>query len=271
MQRRVDLLAASNERLEAEIARRRAVEASLIESERRAGTLLTQSLQLQTRLRQISHQALVVQESQRKRISRELHDEISQLLVSIEVHLSVFAKAASRNPQGIRRSVDPLRRMVRKTVGKVHRFARELRPAMLDDFGLIPALRFYIDEFPKRKGRRIQFTADAVVENLDTDKRTVLYRIAQEALTNVDKHAQASRVTVAIRRARDCVCLEVTDDGIAFDVGGLSSAKASGRLGLTGMRERAEMIGGKFDVVSAPGEGTSVRAEIPLDDGGNDG
>jgi hypothetical protein len=166
-------------------------------------------------------------------------------------------------PAGIPRNIAPIRRLVEKSLRIVHRFARELRPASLDDLGLIPALRSYIEDFPKQKGRQIQFTAFAGVEALDNDKRTVLYRVAQEALTNVAKHAHARVVKVTILKIPGGVCLEVTDDGKAFDVGRLSSAEWSNHLGLHGMRERVEMVGGRFSVVSASGRARPSGPRYP--------
>jgi PAS domain S-box-containing protein len=263
-ERRIELLAATNLRLETDNVRRRAGETALKKSEQRAHQLLEQSQQMQEKLRQLSRQILMVQERQRKEISRELHDKISQLLVGINVHLGIFTKAAAINPQGIQRAIAPLRRLVEESLQTVHRFARELRPAMLDDLGLIPALRAYIDDFPKLKGRRIQFAAFVGVEAMDNDKRTMLYRIVQEALVNVAKHAQASVVKVLILKAQGGVCLEITDNGKAFDVSRLVSGQWGQRLGLIGMRERVEMVGGQFSVVSTPGTGTTIRAEVPF-------
>ena len=261
---RVAVLAATNHQLEEEIVRRTKGEAALMKSEQRAHQLLEQSRQLQEKLRASSRQILRVQENQRKEINRELHDKISQLLIGINVHLAIFTKGAALNPKGIRRTIAPLRRLVERSVSIVHQFARELRPAMLDDLGLIPALRAYIDGLPKRKGRKIEFTAFGGVEAMDNDRRTVLYRVAQEALVNVGKHARAKKVSVSILKARDGVCLEIADDGKAFEVSRLSSAEWNNRLGMTGMRERVEMVGGHFTVVSVPGTGTTIRAEIPF-------
>ena len=157
-----------------------------------------------------------------------------------------------------------MRELVEKSVKIVHDYARELRPAMLDQLGLIPALRTYIDEIPKCKGQKIHFTADSGVEALDNDKRTVLYRVAQEALVNVAKHAHAHEVNVTLKKIRGYVRLEITDDGKAFEVDRLSSVEWSNRLGLTGMRERVEMIGGRFSVKSTLGKGTTICAEIPI-------
>ncbi len=262
-QHRIDILTATNRRLKEEIVQRRAAEMALKKSEQRARQLLEQSRQLHIKLRHASHQILLVQENLRKQISHELHDKISQLLIGINVRLAVFTKTAAINPQGIQRTLAPLRRSVEKSVKLVHQFARELRPAMLDDLGLIPALCAYIDDFPKRKGRQIQFTAFAGVEALNNDKRTVLYRVAQEALINVAKHARASMVKVSLLKAGGCVCLEVADNGKAFKSARLSSPEWNNRLGLIGMRERVEMVGGRFSVVSSPGKGTTIRAVVP--------
>jgi PAS domain S-box-containing protein len=262
--RRLEALTATNSKLTRQILQREAAEQALRESERHALQLLAEARLLQERLRHLTHQIVTVQEEQRKRISRELHDDITQLLVGIGVHLANFAKAAVLNPENIRKTITPLRRLVEKSVRIVHRFARELRPAMLDDLGLVPALKAYIDDLPRRKGRRIEFEGAGEFAELDNDRRTVLYRVAQEALINVGKHAKARVVKVSLSEVAAGACLEVRDDGKAFDVASLMSAKWNRRLGLVGMRERVEMVGGEFDVISISGKGTTVRAVVPL-------
>jgi signal transduction histidine kinase len=136
---------------------------------------------------------------------------------------------------------------------------------VLDDLGLIPALHSYMKHFITRTGVRAHLTAFADVEQFDTTKRTVLYRVAQESLTNVGRHAKASRVDVSIRKLHRGVCMEVKDDGRSFQVERKLNGGGNGnkRLGLLGMRERVEMVGGTFCVESAPGKGTTVRVEIP--------
>jgi PAS domain S-box-containing protein len=258
-QRRVEVLAASNAKLVQEIIHRQTVEAALTNSEQLAQELLKQSRQLQKKLREMSHQNLLALENQRKEISHELHDKISQVLIGINVRLAVFTRTAAINP----RTIAPVRQLVEKSVKIVHDYARELRPAMLDQLGLIPAIRTYIDEIPKRKGRQIDFTASAGIEALDNDKRTVLYRVAQEALVNVAKHARAHVVQVTLKKVRGSVRLEITDDGKSFEVERLSSTQWSHRLGLTGMRERVEMAGGKFSVESIPGQAPRCAPRCP--------
>jgi signal transduction histidine kinase len=155
--------------------------------------------------------------------------------------------------------------MVEHAVSIVHRFARELRPSVLDDLGLIPALHTYVKALQKETGIRVSLSAFAAVEKVNGDKRTALYRVAQEALTNVSRHAKASRVEVVIRKVARSVFMEIIDNGKGFQEDRLLQARNS-RLGLLGMKERLEMVGGVLAVTSAPGQGTTVQAQIPLDD-----
>lgn len=261
---RIGILAATNRNLQREIVERRIAEAALKKSEDRFRSLLSQSRVLEERLRKMAREMLKVQEDERRRISRELHDEVSQILLSINVQLTLFARESAKDPGGVRRAIRPMRRAVEKAVSIVHQFARELRPAMLDDLGLIPTLRSYVEDLPKKRGRVIRLKADTRVERLDNDKRTVLYRIAQESLTNAIKHSHASIVDVCVLNTETGVVLEVADNGVSFDVTRIASNEWQDCLGLTGMRERVEMIGGRFAVVSTLGIGTTIRAEIPF-------
>jgi signal transduction histidine kinase len=262
-QRTVEL-AASNLELEQEITQRKAAEEALKKSEHHYSQLLKQSNRLQEQLRQLSRQVLLTQEEERKEISRELHDVIAQTLTGINVRLAALKKEAAVNTKGLDRNIARTQRLVEKSVDIVHRFARELRPAVLDDLGLIPALHSFMKNFAARTGVRTSLTAFAKVEQLDPARRTALYRVAQEALTNVARHAHASRVEVNIQKLPDCVCMKIKDDGKSFKVERVLPANGGKRLGLLGMRERLEMIGGHFDVESTPGKGTTVTAQIPL-------
>jgi PAS domain S-box-containing protein len=263
-QRRVEALADANRDLRQEIARRQAVERSLKKSEQHQGQLLAQSRIMHDQLRHLSRQILQAQEEERKRISLELHDVIAQTLTGINVQLAALAKRSRLNPDDFDRSIAQTQRLVEKSVDVVHLFARELRPAVLDDLGLVPALHTFMKNFTAQTGVRTHLTAYAGVEQLDTAGRTVLFRVAQEALTNVARHAKASSVEVSIQKFPDCICMKIKDDGKSFQAQRLMKAKGSKRLGLLGMRERLEMIGGHFDVESAPGEGTTIIGKIPL-------
>jgi PAS domain S-box-containing protein len=264
--RRVEALTAANESANREIAHRHTVEKTLRESELAQRGSLAESRKLHAQLRHLTRQILLAQEAERKTISRQLHDEIAQILAGITVQLATLTGADAISPGDLQRRIGRAQRLVGESIDVVHRFARELRPAMLDDLGLIPALRAYIRDLPGRKGLRIQFTAFAGIEALDNTRRTMLYRVAQEALTNVIRHARARLVTVRIRSIAGIVSLVVHDDGKSFPVDRMLASNTHKRLGLLGMRERVELVGGTFSVTSTPGAGTTVRAEIPFRD-----
>jgi signal transduction histidine kinase len=262
-QRTVEL-AAANLELSLEIGQRRVAEAALQKSERHYSELLKQSEHLQEQLRRLSRQILSAQEDERKRISRELHDVIAQTLTGINIRLATLKKEASVNTKGLDRNIARTQRLVEKSVNIVHQFARELRPAVLDDLGLIPALHSFVKLFSRRTHLHVHLKAFAGVEQLDSDKRTVLYRIAQEALNNVSRHAHASRAEVSIEKLPDSIGMKIKDNGKSFNSEHVLNAKGRKRLGLLGMRERVEMVGGTFCVESAPGKGTTIQVEIPF-------
>jgi signal transduction histidine kinase len=250
--------------LRKEIARRKAVEEALETSERHHVQLLERSGRLQEHLRRLSHEILHANEEERKRISRELHDDVGQSLTAINVKLAALKTKASLGTTDLKKQLAGTQRLLERSLSTVHRFARELRPPLLDDLGLIPALHSYMKAFTKRTRIPIRFAAFAAVDKLDNDRRTVLYRVAQEALTNVAKHAHAKSVNVTILKLGRDVRMDIQDDGKSFQVERALFAMRIQRLGLIGMRERVEMVGGTFTVESAPGEGTTVRAQIPI-------
>jgi PAS domain S-box-containing protein len=247
---RLEVMTASNRKLEQEIIRRKTLERALKTSEQQ--------------LRQLSHEILLTQEAERKRISRELHDTVLQTLVGINVHLASLTPKLADNPANLRRKIAQTQLLVEKSLAMVHRFAVELRPTVLDDLGLIPALHTFMKDFMKRTGVRASLTAYAAVNQLPIGQSAVLYRVTLEALNNVAIHAQASAVEVEIKKLPDWICLTITDDGKSFDVKSVLRTKGNGRLGLLGMRERLEMVGGKFSIKSTPGHGTTVSTRIPV-------
>jgi signal transduction histidine kinase len=262
-QRTVEL-AASNLELEQEISQRKTAEAALKKSEHHYSQLLEQSNRLQEQLRQLSRQVLSTQEDERREISHELHDVIAQTLTGINVQLTALAKEAAVNTKGLDRNIARTQQMVAKSVDIVHQFARELRPAVLDDLGLIPALHSFMKSFTARTGVRTHLTVFAGLKQLEMTRRTVLYRVAQEALTNVARHAQASRVEVSLQKVPDGICMKIKDDGKSFQVENALHHSDGKHLGLLGMRERLEMVGGKLGVESTPGQGTTITARIPF-------
>ncbi|MCX6905944.1 MAG: histidine kinase [Verrucomicrobia bacterium] len=261
-------LAASNRNLKEKIAQRQAAEENLRQSEQHSSQLLEQSRSLQEQLRHLSRQILSAQEEERKMISRELHDVIAQVLTGINVQLATLKKQATVSTKGLARNITRTQRLVEQSVDIVHRFARELRPAVLDDLGLVPAVLSYLKDFAKRTGLRVNLTAftSGRIKELGSAGRTALYRVAQEALNNVARHAQASRVEVSLQKLPHALRLQITDNGKSFEVERVLHAKKNKRLGLLGMRERVEMVGGKFTVESAPGHGTTIQAQIPIGD-----
>lgn len=264
LSRRTQDLAASNRELKGEIARRYVVESTLRRSEQQARLLLDQSRHLQEQLKRLSRRILSVQEEERRKISRELHDVIAQVLTGINVRLATLKMNVTTNRKSLTTSITRTQRLVERSVDIVHQFARELRPAVLDDLGVIPALHSFLKSFASETRIRVSLTAFAGVEKLSNAKRTVLYRVAQEALTNVGRHAEASRVDVTIQRIPRGVRMRVKDNGHSFRVDRVAMARKGGHLGLLGMRERVEMVGGSFAVESEPGKGTTIQADIPF-------
>lgn len=151
---------------------------------------------------------------------------------------------------------------------RAYGFTRELRPAMLDHLGLIPALRAYVRNFGKRTGLRVRFSAAPEAEGLGIEEKTVLYRVTQEGLTNVAKHAGTGRAAVMIRRENGSICMEVRDKGKAFRIEETLGGGAGRRLGLLGIQERVKLVNGQFTLVSLPGKGTTIRVEIPIKNAG---
>ena len=261
---RTAALAAANRRLLQEIVRRQLVEQALKRSEQHHRLLLKQSRVMQEQLRRLSHRILSAQEKERRDISRELHDEVGQSLTGINITLATLKRESAVNTRDIRRRIAIAERLVEKSLKALRRFVRELRPPILDDMGLIPALDSHLKEFAKRTRVQIRFKAVAAVERFDNEKRTVLYRVAQEALTNIAKHAQATRVSVSLGSVPGAIRMEIHDNGKSFQVNRVFFGKRKKRFGLIGMRERVEMVQGNFNVESARGKGTTVRAEIPF-------
>jgi PAS domain S-box-containing protein len=215
------------------------------------------------RLRDLSRRLIHAQEEERRRIARELHDEMGQALTALSLNLwAVLRDPAS--PEATRWLEESLG-LVERTIGQVRDLSLTLRPSMLDDLGLIAALRSYVSGFVQRAGTEAQFVAEGEIGRLDPDIETACYRIAQEALTNVARHAGAGRVRVELMRSGSELRLVVADDGCGFDVEAATTRASCGSsLGVLGMRERARLVGGRVEIASGPGRGTEVRATFPL-------
>jgi signal transduction histidine kinase len=263
LSRRTIDLAATNQELAREIVHRKATETKLVKNELNYARLLQHSNRMQIQLRHLSRELISAQEDERRKISRELHDVIAQTLTGINLRLDILKKKASLESKDISRNIELTQRLVEKSVDIVHRFARELRPTALDDLGLIPALHSFMKSYTRHTGILTGLTAWAGVEKLNSERRTVLYRVAQEALTNVSRHAKAKRVDIIIRELPSGIEMSIKDDGKSFQVDHVLGGHGSKRLGLLGMRERIEMVGGAFSIQSLPGHGTTVCTQIP--------
>jgi signal transduction histidine kinase len=198
------------------------------------------------------------QELERTRLARELHDETGQSLTSVLLGLRGVEEA--RNAEETREAAAAVRELVVQTLQGVRRLAVELRPSALDDFGLLPALERLTDTFSAQTGVAVELESTLTKVRLPAEVETVVYRIVQEALTNVTKHARASRVSVFLARKEGAVAAVIEDDGVGFD----SARAEDGGLGLLGMRERIGLMGGRFTVESRTGAGTTIAVEVPL-------
>lgn len=212
-------------------------------------------------LQQLSSQVLTAHEAERKRIARELHDDTGQALTSILVRLRLLEKTA--DDELVRSNMAELRELTSSALDSVRRMAVDLRPSALDDLGLIAALHAYADKYANSWPIRVSFSAEGLKRRLPGNVELVLYRVVQEALTNVAKHSGAESVEVKLRRRSNTVTVTVTDDGRGFDMREVRRTEGSG-LGLFGMRERLALVGGTVAIESEPGRGTTITARVPV-------
>jgi signal transduction histidine kinase len=212
-------------------------------------------------LRQLVAQVTAAQEEERQRIARELHDGVGPALASLNIRLRTVRKLLEREHHPACEEISELAELAQTNIRDIRRLIHGLRPAALDELGLAPALRAYVARYQQEHGLEVALALPEGNERLPAALETALFRIVQEALTNVAKHAQAGKVDVAMALDGRRVALRIADDGRGFD----PQAPLPGtHLGLWSMRERIESFGGRFRVEGQPGEGTTVRATIPL-------
>ncbi len=228
-------------------------------------TDLTEARRTEERLRALSHRLVDVQETERRRVAFELHDRVTQLLCGILVRSQTLAGTLSARDGSAKREAIELRKLLGQTAEEVERISRNLRPSVLDELGLAAVLRDTSAEFTARTGVSIKLACAHLVARPPADTELTLYRIFQEALKNVENCARARHVTVRLKQQGEFMQLTIHDDGIGFDLDRHAARRrGKDRLGLLSMRERANYVGGVLNVKSAPGQGTTIRAQIPF-------
>jgi two-component system, NarL family, sensor histidine kinase UhpB len=198
---------------------------------------------------------LRAQEEERRRVARDLHDEVNQALTAMLLRLEALAQDTPE----LAAEVGELKRLALQAMDELLSLARQLRPTALDDHGLVPAIEAQLKGFGERTGIEAKLCTSGDPEALDEERQTVIYRVAQEALANAGRHAKAQHVEVDLTAANGGAQLQVRDDGSGFD----PSADRNGGLGLEGMAERARLVGGELDLRSSPGSGTELTLRLP--------
>ena len=247
-------LSAANESLANEVAERAKAEAALRQSE----AALKGS---EAELRKLAALLIAAQEDERRRLARELHDDTSQTLAALAIELASLQRKAEGSDHSVRSGLQSVETSVHRLAEGIHDMSRLLHPSILDDLGLEAAIRTECERVSEREGFPIVFEVLDLPEELPKDCALTLYRITQEALHNIARHAQASRAHVLLQGEDDCVSLEVEDAGKGFDP--LEARKSSG-LGLISMGERVRLLGGVLRIDSKPGGGARIRVEAPV-------
>jgi two-component system sensor histidine kinase UhpB len=218
-------------------------------------------------------QIIEAQENERRRISRELHDEIGQALTAIKFNLDMIDKELPQTFPVVRGRLGDAKSLSNQTITAMRQLSMDLRPTMLDELGLIPTLRWYVQNFSKRLSIDSQFQAIGFEEKLPSQIETAFYRIVQEALNNISKHAEASQVEISLEQKDSTIYASIIDNGRGFDLDKVLHPESPERgFGIIGMQERISLLGGKIDIQSRPGFGTRIHIEVPNQKGsGSDG
>jgi two-component system NarL family sensor kinase len=231
-------------------------------------TDLTEARRSEERLRELSHRLVRAQETERRHVALELHDNITQLLCAVLVRSQTLADKLSPRDGPSKREAIKLRGLLGQTAEEVERISRNLRPSVLDELGLVAVLRDTTAEFAHRTGMSLKLACAQLAARLPADTELTLYRILQEALKNVEQHARASHVMVCLRQPDGRIELVIKDDGIGFHPDQRPSGRnGRGGVGLLSMRERAAYAGGELKVKSGRRTGTEIKVNIPLSPG----
>ncbi len=230
----------------------------IVRIERQNNSRYQEVLKARGALEQLSARLVDAQEMERRTISRELHDQVGQTLNALLVEAANLAKRIQADDAISLRYLDNIRKFADSSVNSIRDIALLLRPSMLDDLGLMPALEWQAREVSRRSGAKITVIAEDVSDSLPDEMRTCIYRVVQEALQNVFRHSGAKNATVTVRQHDGSLFLSVEDDGSGFD-----PEKTRG-LGMLGMEERVRQLGGQFEVQSVPGKGTVLKVRLPI-------
>jgi signal transduction histidine kinase len=216
---------------------------------------------MQRALSRLSSKLMEAQESERRHIARELHDHIGQSLTALKINLESLKATSTQAPSMLKDNLA----IVVEMLSQVRSLSLNLRPPLLDDLGLVPALRWHLDQQAQRSGFKTEFTNCFIEPRPQRDVENTCFRIFQEALTNISRHAQACHVRVSLEQSDKILALAIRDNGIGFDVASArQNAMKGNSLGLLGMEERAQLMGGHIQFLSAPGQGTEIRALLPV-------
>lgn len=214
--------------------------------------------------RQLGLHIIRAQEEERRKLAREMHDGPAQLLNSVVLRINVCQRLIDTDPARLHEELNQLKELVRLSLQDIRKIIFDLRPMALDDLGLLPALRGLLKDYQAKTGIETEFRATGGERRYDPAVEVAIFRLVQESLANVYKHADATRVSVTADEADHVMRLAVVDDGAGFDVNRVLGSAAGTKFGLVGMRERTELIGGRMEIQSAPGAGTQLQFTFPL-------
>lgn len=262
-QHRLEALAASILTLEQEIAHHKEREGSLRKSDRHHIQLLAKSHQMQERLRQLSHQIMSAQDDEHRQISRELYAVISQALAGINIRLEMIKMETAIDSNELDSRINGMKRIVEDSMGIVDRFSRQFHPTVLDDLGLIPALRSYVQDFTQQTRIDVQLHVFPGVEELSIDKKTAFYHVVQETFAHVIRYTRARQANITIDKTKIGARMKIFCNGTACQRAIRSRVEKSKELELFGLNERMEMVGGSFAIKSIKGVGITMTASIP--------
>jgi signal transduction histidine kinase len=212
-------------------------------------------------LRALSDHLQTVREHEKAGLARELHDELGSMLTTLKIDASSIKDQVGRDPDAARSSAEAIVDTVHDAIATVRRISTGLRPPVLDSLGLVPAIEWQLDQFEKRTGITVDRHISEDIRVSDGHYSIAIFRILQEGLTNITRHAQANRVSIVLIVDNHQVALDIIDDGVGFVV---KAEETGASYGLYSMQERALALGGRIDILSRPGEGTRLRVRVPL-------